>query len=568
MTIAPIRIPGSTVVTTQQATDYWQAKLDQFRDINDREPREDSSDMEERRLAKAAWGYKLSGNPSQQHAPMAAVGTDGSLELSAFLHTIGWEPDDAEAVFDSPEVRWSANFNAVTDWCYYMQSQPRHDNCSDERKLGLWLRAERRAMEDGHLGVEKGQALSSLDAYPVRPTPARPSLDMARAAVRWFERHETSANRFGSPIEALLAKWISKHRAYHNDGTLSPEIAAILSATPHWLTARTGKTHGGEDARRWRRNLHEVAHWKETHGYLPITRGGGGTEMRLSYWLQAQRDLHKAGRLRQEHIDALSALGAWFDGDIPERTLEFFQEHGRWPSVQADDAVERTLANAARHRRDEIIALGVPRQRQLLEQSVWDDKFCQLRSWTEAHGRLPKMRAPDKHESMLANFINRQRRDLAAGKLSTEREELLRTISGVLEQRVKERSVEEWQALLEAFIEEHGRIPSSQSADANERSLGCARYRYRLGTAAYRRPCDAASWQDKIDAHLLEHGTLPSLSATDPDIVALARARRKHKLAPQIPQMSRAARQQVLDTYIEELRHRGETSCRVRAHSL
>lgn len=493
MTIAPIRIPGSTVVSTQQATDYWQAKLDQFRDINGREPREDSSDMEERRLAKAAWGYKLSGNPSQQHAPMAAAGTDGSLELSAFLNTIGWEPKDAEAVFDSPEVRWSANFNAVSDWCYYMQSQPRRSYGSEEQALGLWLQAERRALEEGRLTAEKEQALRHIDTYPVRPTIARPSLDMAHAAVRWFEKHESFPNRAGSAIEAVLNRWLYKHRAQHNDGTLSQEVAEVLSATPHWLTATTGKSLGGEDARKWRRTLHEVAHWKETHGYLPFTRGGGGTEVRLSYWLQAQRDLHKAGRLRQEHIDALSALGTWFEGDIPERTLEFIQEHGRWPSMQADDAVERTLASAAGHRRDEIIALGAPRQRQLLVQSVWDERFCQLQSWTEAKGRLPKMRAPDKHESMLANFINRQRRDLAAGKLSTEREELLRTIAGVLEQRVKDRSAEEWQSLVEAFIEEHGRIPSSQSDDAHERSLGRARYRHRLGTGTYRRLIDAAS---------------------------------------------------------------------------
>ena len=506
MTIAPIRIPGSNAVTTQHA--------------------------------------------GTQDAAVKP------LELSAFLHTIGWDPDDAEAVFDSPEVRWSANFNAVTDWCYYMQSQPRHDYGSDERKLGLWLRAERRAMDEGHLTADKEQALISLSAYPVRPTPARPSLDMARAAVRWFERHETAANRFGSPIEAVLAKWVSKHRGYHNDGTLSPEIAAILSATPHWLTARTGKTHGGEDARKWRRTLHEVAHWKETRGYLPVKRGGGGTEARLRYWLQAQRDLHKAGRLREEHVEALSTLGPWFEGDVPERTVAFIREHGRWPHLLAEDPVERALGVSAATRRDQILAHGVPEQKELMFQTIWDEKFSQLQSWTEAHGRLPKMRAPDKHESMLANFINRQRRDLAAGKLSTDREELLRTIAGVLEQRVKERSAEEWQTLVEAFIEEHGRLPSSQSADANERSLGRARYRHRLGTAAHRSPRDAASWQKELDAHLLEHGTLPSPSATDPDTVALAAARGKHKLAPQIPHMPRAARQQVLDAYIEDLRRR------------
>lgn len=639
MTIAPIRIPAPDVVATQTATEYWQAKLDLFRDVNGRGPREDSDDMEERKVAKAVWGFNLTGACAPVPAPSAADApselataawhakmheyiswvklhgrrpgpasvsngerslnqwlasqrraarngylheafvlnlegleqvvqsylpatpaqdsTAKTLELSLFLHTIGWDPDDAEAVFDSPEVRWSTNFNAAYDWCCLMLSQPLYAHGARERQLALWLKAERRAMDEGRLTPEKEQALRSLDTYPVRPTPSRPAATMAHAVVRWFERHDTLPNRAGSPVERVLSSWIHKQRKFHRDGTLSPEIAAILSATPHWLTARTGKTFGGEDVRKWRRALHEVAHWKETHGYLPLTRTGGGTEMRLSYWLQAQRDLHKAGRLRQEHVEALSALGPWFEGDVPERTIAFIQEHGRWPRPLAEDQVERSLGAAASLRRGEIIALGVPAQRPLRSQSDWEEKFSLLQSWVKVNGRLPKMRAPDKHESMLANFINVQRRNLAAGKLPEQREELLRTISGVLESGLKIRPVEEWKALVDTFIEEHGRIPRLYSSDACERSLAQARVRYGFGVKSRGPSLVAMSWQEKLDAHLLTHGALPRLGDADADVRALANARKCHRLAPRIPQTSKAAaRQQIIDAYIEELRAR------------
>lgn len=237
----------------------------------------------------------------------------------------------------------------------------------------------------------------------------------------------------------------------------------------------------------WAANCAELVRFWERTGTLP-SGYRQGRERRLYVWLGYQRRRHQLGKLSQEKINALNAVDIWLTGaflsrgEWQDKLDAFVAAHGRKPSLSTADRDERALARARPY-----YCLDIPEDslntgmRQIRDRESWDKNMAALRAWVGINNRLPKMRAPDPEESRLANFINYQRRSVAAGKVAADMEAHLRTIPGVLEARPKDRPAHEWTALVEAFIARTGRIPHLRAEDPEERSLASARYRHRIG---------------------------------------------------------------------------------------
>lgn len=231
----------------------------------------------------------------------------------------------------------------------------------------------------------------------------------------------------------------------------------------------------------------EESWWSQYHDVARIQRDGLVTPEGIRRWKYDQRvDMH-CGILPDDKVAALAELGirpfaSPAAREWSARYEAFIDEHGRTPSRIGDEVHERELARAAcRYKLGHVFdTTGLENKRTIAEENLWRENFAALKRWTEAHGRLPKMRAPDPAESTMANFVNVQRRHLAADKLPEHREGLLRGIPGVLNPRPKDRDPSAWGAALEEFYVANGRLPHQTSTAYSERSLAAAVYRHGL----------------------------------------------------------------------------------------
>lgn len=235
----------------------------------------------------------------------------------------------------------------------------------------------------------------------------------------------------------------------------------------------------------------EEAWWSHFNDIERIQRDGLVTPERTRRWKYRQRVAMHSGLLPEDKAAALARLGIHpfaspAAREWAARYEAFIDEHGRTPSQIGDDVHERELDRAARRYKLGHVfdTTGLENRRTIANEKLWQENFAILRRWTEAHGRMPKMRAPDVAESTMANFVNVQRRHLAAGKLPERREDLLRGIRGVLEPRIKDRGTTAWGVMLEEFFVENGRLPFHASSDAAERSLRLAMDRHGIEVSA------------------------------------------------------------------------------------
>lgn len=274
---------------------------------------------------------------------------------------------------------------------------------------------------------------------------------------------------------------------------------------------------------RWAANCADLVQFWEENGAFP-SRYRQGRERQLYQWLSNQRRRHQLGKLNHEQTKALDAVDNWLTGSFTsreewqERLKDFVDRHGRKPSICAESEDEKALSRAMRRHRLDVPSGSVDTSlRAIRNREAWEANLDALSQWVEASGRMPKMRAPDPGESRLANFVNVQRRRLAAGEVSADMEAKLRKVPGVLEARPKDRPASEWETMLDTFVSEHGRIPVHGAEDPHERSLAAARYRHRIGIDERNtRP----TWDDQLNrvaGWIGAGGSKPRSTRADPE---------------------------------------------------
>lgn len=210
---AAVKAPAE--VTVQTAALHWRQILEGFREQYGREPREDSDDPAECRLARAAWGYRIAGpeggavlpsatpaagawwsrleeymawkvrghQPENARAlnawlsrqrcaardgrlsPPFVLALEGLGQVLQGLHEEAERAEEAVAQVELAERRqaWRANLQRLYGWQKARGAMPRREGGgARERKLALWVACERAAAADGLLTEEQLEALLSI----------------------------------------------------------------------------------------------------------------------------------------------------------------------------------------------------------------------------------------------------------------------------------------------------------------------------------------------------------------------------------------------------------------------
>ncbi|WP_350348530.1 helicase associated domain-containing protein [Agromyces sp. G08B096] len=438
------------------------------------------------------------------------------------------------------------------------------------RRLGTWLRTQRRAHDAGRLSDDRRTWLDLNLPYWRSPS-AESWYLVAESLARFRTEQRRLPRSSGDASERRLARWLRDQRAAAAAGRLEAEQSAWLEqAIPGWADARLAA---------WMELADAVAGFARSWGRLPARDGGPG-EQRLARWLAAQRAAAARGTLSQASHAALDErVPGWLDPSGPaeerwrdrlEETAAFLQAHGRLParSAAAAEGERRLAVWLAGQRSAARAGRLLPNRRADLdrllpgwastEEDAWRSRARAAAAFIIRHGHPPTVRSPEPGARTLAVWLGRQRSLEAAGLLPESRRTWLsRHLPGWHDHHLAT-----WRATAERLLDfraEHGRLPTRAAGTSElERELGVWLANQRAAQRTGRLAADRCAWLDEhvpewrdsrlaawlaqaieVERFTSAAGRLPSPRSTSPRARALGTwldaqrtARRRGELQP------------------------------------
>ena len=197
---------------------------------------------------------------------------------------------------------WDDRFN---DLCAY---KAEHHNCrvparwKQNPALASWVVAQRSDRRKGILREDYEKRLTEVGfEWEVRP-------DRDVAWNQWFRRLKEFKERNGhcnvtqrEKANRSLAAWVNTQRGALRDGKLSAEDKAQLDSVGFdW--------HPKPDySAPWNEMFARLCKFKELHGHVNVPPSW--SDKKLAHWVGTQRTFFRKGRLPQERIERLEAIG-------------------------------------------------------------------------------------------------------------------------------------------------------------------------------------------------------------------------------------------------------------------
>ena len=319
------------------------AELQAFHTAHQRWPSASSDDPAARRLAKwlnkqqTTWRAGRMPKQRQQALVAAGIRFDRSRERKNDDH---WAKQLARLKrFRDAHKRWPVKTSSNLE----------------EHRLWVWLANQHSAYRAGKLSGPRQQAL--LDAgVNLAPQPGhRDHEDHWAARLAALNAFHAANSRWptvssADPGERSLGGWLANQRMAYRAGKLSAPHQQALSDA---LTPSRGRER---HEKYWLEQLAKVVAFHATHNRWPALAAENLVELKLSHWLDHQRVVSRAGRMSEQHRQALLDAGidltpGWGQAEQENRWADqladleaFHAANGRWPSRTSDDPEEHRLA--------------------------------------------------------------------------------------------------------------------------------------------------------------------------------------------------------------------------------
>ena len=359
-----------------------------------------------------------------------------------------------------------------------------------ERICANWIGKQRVAYRAGKLSDQRRQALldAGIELEPWATTWATQLVELAAFHAdksRWPSSHSKDST------EHRLGIWLNLQR--QRAGQLSQQQRQALAEAG--VELHPGREMNSDEAY-WDARLTELAAFHATQGRWPSVTSENVTERRLAKWLNRERVACRAGRdlLSKRRRAALAKAGIelypqqlrW--AKQLSKLKKFYAKHNHWPARGSSNQAERSLALWLDNQQTAYRAGRLSdEQRQAMpagaleakapevdsrRQTHWADRLAQLGVFRTENGRWPSTRSEDPEERGLAAWLNTQRMEYRAGRLSIERQQALRS-TGVkgFNLAIGNTFDEYWLIRLNQvrdFRASQGRWPSRSSKDPDE----------------------------------------------------------------------------------------------------
>lgn len=297
-----------------------------------------------------------------------------------------------------------------------------------EVNLGQWVRTQRRRRSEGKMSDERIAALDALGM--VWAHYQRDWDDYCQLLCAYVAKHGTARVPQRFVVDGIpLGTWLIAQRKPYREGKLSTDRVSQLELLGVEWTIRTP----------WDDALEILSSYAADHGDANAPDGFVHNDFPLGTWLQTQRREFRLGKISQERINRLDALGMVWDfndtnwernfavaADYAKKhsSLNMPQTHevgavrlGRWLINQRNTRKEGTLSAERIARLD---ALGMVWD---LSGANWERNFDLLLAYVEEHGnaRVP-ISFVTSDGSKLGRWASKQRTHQRRGTLSPERQ--------------------------------------------------------------------------------------------------------------------------------------------------
>ncbi|MCR5728708.1 MAG: Helicase associated domain protein [Lachnospiraceae bacterium] len=348
------------------------------------------------------------------------------------------EVKDCIELFDKLEgvlsVSWDAMYKeAVAFYDRYGNLNVPYDYLTDKGwKLGRWVGVQRLnyRKNDGSISEERVRRLSliGMDWH----TPEEKSWSKAFSALKAYK------DSFGNvevPAEyktddgMALGRWLRNIRTKHDEGALK----AYQSERLELLGVRWGSVFDS----RWQACYEKALEYYSLHSDLLVPKSYETADgVKLGTWISGQRAAFRKGKLREEQIKLLDAIGMSWNryenkwdigyecallyhgagGDINSVPDEYEKDGVHLKSWLSTQRIRYHEGKLSADRQKALEKLGMNWN---LHENQWDNGYRHAVSFVEEHGDLT---VPTRYECMdgfkLKSWLNNQRTSYRKGKLS------------------------------------------------------------------------------------------------------------------------------------------------------
>ncbi|MGN7780481.1 Helicase associated domain protein [Mycolicibacterium sp. 22603] len=330
------------------------------------------------------------------------------------------------------ETRWESGFQRLLAYiAKHGDGMVPAQYVIDGYRLGSWVNSQRTRYMEGSLEQHRVQRLEEVPGWT------------------WDARDETWEDgflRLGNYVAAQgnsrvptsfvddefkLGQWVSVQRVTFAKGSQPEDRKIKLEALPGW--SWDVKTDLWEEG--FRRLQDYVGH----HGTLPAQAYSDTDDYRLGSWVTTQRQNFAQGRLELDRVRRLEAIPCWSWNSRDTRWEEGFRRLKNYADQYGIAQVSQAYEDADGYRLGSWITtqrvaydrgtLSADRQ-QRLEMlpgwswdplaDAWEARYAQLADYVARYGTSRVPQSSDDDESVLGRWVQNQRNNFAAGKLSRE----------------------------------------------------------------------------------------------------------------------------------------------------
>lgn len=360
--------------------------------------------------------------------------------------------DALEIVWDPAGERWNAFYERVKAY-YDVNGDINIPSAYDDgQKSNLfdWLDRQRVSRDKGILLQER---IDKLDALGMNWAPEKIKRTKVKAHS-WDEVYELCSQYYKEHGSLDMPKhykmdgmdvsaWVVKQRLrkkVSDSGVITNKTIKPLEQEQIEKLEAIGMDWSPEETA-WEQNYAVAKEFFEKHGHLRVTLSyRGRTEIddggkNLNYWIAAQRDKNAAGKLSQDKIDRLNAIGMIWNvrreswDSFYEVAVEYYREFGNidMPMNKEYHGVNLGgwLSNMRSTRNGRVGGYAQLTEEQIAKldalgmhwnplEDKWNAHFKRLKDYYDTHGSLDGLRQYDKE---LSGWVTRQKRRCYGAKI-------------------------------------------------------------------------------------------------------------------------------------------------------
>jgi superfamily II DNA or RNA helicase len=325
------------------------------------------------------------------------------------------------------ESSWDVNFGEL------LKYKEEHGDCrvpqlyKPNKALGAWVMTQRSRYATGKLSQDR---VSRLEAIGFQWDPYAEDWEFNFAALQAYkEEHDHCRVPQLYKPNKVLGAWVMTQRSRYATGKLSRDRISRLEAIGfQW----------DPYAEDWEFNFAALQAYKEEHGDCRVPPLYNPNKA-LGRWVLTQRAFYAKGKLSQDRVSRLEAIGFQWDPYAEDWEFNFAalqaykdeRGHCRVPQLYKPNKAlgawvmsQRARFSKGKLSQDRISrleAIGFEWIRYSPSSRVgWEERFLELQAYKEEHGhcRVPQQYEPNK---ALGKWVMTQRTFYAKGKLSQDR---------------------------------------------------------------------------------------------------------------------------------------------------